>query len=81
MSTAAADLLDQPAWKFLATVSLQASNEQQQVLVTTLREKILENVVAVNKSIVTDKQEQSLKITNVNIFLHSLGIDSSQIHL
>lgn len=74
-----ADLLDQPVWKFLATFALHADNEQQQVLVSTLREKILDNVLAVNKGFVTDEAEQTLKITNVNIFLHALGLDSSQI--
>ena len=75
------DLLDQPTWKFLATFALHADNEQQQILVTTLREKILDNVLAVNQGFVTDEAEQNLKITNVNIFLHALGLDSSQIAL
>ncbi|EJD07401.1 uncharacterized protein FOMMEDRAFT_100603 [Fomitiporia mediterranea MF3/22] len=77
--TVDADLLDQPVWKFLATFALHADNEQQQVLVSTLREKILDNVLAVNKGFITDEAEQNLKITNVNIFLHALGLDSSQI--
>ncbi|KAI5124196.1 hypothetical protein M0805_005047 [Coniferiporia weirii] len=82
ISTFEADLLDQPVWKFLATLSLQANNEQQQaLLVTTLREKILENVAAVNKGYVEDEDERTLKITNVNILLHALGLDSSQISL
>ncbi|THH10733.1 hypothetical protein EW145_g1128 [Phellinidium pouzarii] len=82
VSTLEADLLDQPVWKFLATLSLHANNEQQQaLLVTTLREKILENVAAVNKGYVEDEDERTLKITNVNILLHALGLDSSQISL
>lgn len=81
VSTVDTDLLDQPVWKFLATIALQASNEQQQFLVSSLREKILDNVLAVNKGFVADENEQSLKITNVNIFLHALGLDSSQITL
>ncbi|KAH8116273.1 topoisomerase II-associated protein PAT1 [Phellopilus nigrolimitatus] len=82
VSTLEADRLDQPVWKFLATLSLHAGNEQQQaLLVTTLREKILDNVLAVSKGYVTDEEERTLKITNVNIFLHALGLDSSQISL
>ena len=75
------DLLDQPVWQFLATLSLQAGNEQQQIIVSTLREKILENILAVNKGWVANEEEQRIKITNVNILLHALGLDSSQINL
>ncbi|KAL5537061.1 PAT1 [Sanghuangporus sanghuang] len=74
-----ADLLDQPVWKFLATFALHADNDQQQFLVSTLREKILDNIVAVHKGLVDGEAEQNIKITNVNIFLHALGLDSSQI--
>lgn len=81
VTTSDADLLDQPVWKFLATIALRASNEQQQTLVTSLREKILDNVAAVKKGFVTDEAERELKIANVNIFLHALGLDSSQIPL
>ncbi|KAL5492252.1 PAT1 [Sanghuangporus weigelae] len=73
------DLLDQPVWKFLATFALHADNDQQQFLVSTLREKILDNVVAVHKGLVDGEAEQNIKITNVNIFLHALGLDSTQI--
>lgn len=80
--TAEADLDDQPVWQFLATLSLHANSEQHQAyLVTTLREKILENIAAVSKGFVESEEEQNLKITNVNIFLHALGLDSSQISL
>jgi len=73
------DALDQPVWQFLAALALHASNEQQQVLVTTLREKVLENVASANKGWVTDEDERIAKIGNVNLFLHALGLDSSQI--
>src|SRR5215472_4273511 len=43
-----ADILDQPVWQFLAALALHASTEQQQLLVTVLREKVLENVTAHN---------------------------------
>jgi DNA topoisomerase 2-associated protein PAT1 len=73
------DALEEPVWQFLAMLALHATNEQQQILVTTLRERILENVVSVNKGLVADDAVRQMKIANVNIFLHALGLDSSQI--
>ncbi|THH08076.1 hypothetical protein EW146_g9107 [Bondarzewia mesenterica] len=73
------DALDQPVWQFLAALAEQSSNEQQQALVTALREKVLENVASANKGWITDEDERQAKIGNVNLFLHSLGLDSSQI--
>lgn len=81
VTTFKADLRDQPVWQFLATFALHADHEMQQFLVTRLREKILDNVLAVSKGFVTNEEEQNLKITNVNILLHALGLDSSQITL
>ncbi|KLO11600.1 hypothetical protein SCHPADRAFT_998761 [Schizopora paradoxa] len=75
------DILDQPVWKFLATLSLPASNEQQQILVASLREMILNNIAAVNMGLITDPEEEQLKLTNVNVLLHALGLDSAQIPL
>jgi DNA topoisomerase 2-associated protein PAT1 len=60
------DALDQPVWQFL---------------VTSLREKVLENVASANKVWVTDEDERIAKIGNVNLFLHALGLDSSQISI
>ncbi|KII87204.1 hypothetical protein PLICRDRAFT_176983 [Plicaturopsis crispa FD-325 SS-3] len=73
------DVVDQPVWSFLAALALQASPEQQQVLVTALREKVLENVLSVNKGWTADEKERQMKLTNVNLFLNALGLDSSQI--
>ncbi|TFY78939.1 hypothetical protein EWM64_g5071 [Hericium alpestre] len=73
------DALDQPVWQFLAALALHASNEQQQALVTALREKVLENVASANKGWVADEEERLAKLGNVNLFLHALGLDSSQI--
>lgn len=75
------DILEEPVWQFLAMLSLEATNEQQQLLVTTLREKILDNVMSVSKGMVADEAVQQIKISNVNIFLHALGLDSSQISM
>ena len=75
------DHLDQPVWQLLAAVALHASVEQQQTLVASLRERILENVATANKGWVADEEERRQTIANVNIFLHALGLDASQISL
>ncbi|KAJ6581355.1 topoisomerase II-associated protein PAT1 [Mycena capillaripes] len=77
----AIDIIDQPVWQFLAALALQAVPEQHQVLVTSLREKVLENVLSANKGWVADEDERRTKLANVNLFLHALGLDSSQIVL
>ncbi|KAJ7066759.1 topoisomerase II-associated protein PAT1 [Mycena amicta] len=77
----AIDIIDQPVWQFLAALALQAVPEQHQVLVTSLREKVLENVLSANKGWVAGEEERRTKLANVNLFLHALGLDSSQITL
>ncbi|KAI0741955.1 topoisomerase II-associated protein PAT1 [Daedaleopsis nitida] len=77
-----ADTIDQPVWQFLATLAVHADEEQQQALVTGLREIVLENVATATKGWGTDSEERRrLRLANVNIFLHALGLDSSQINL
>jgi len=75
------EALDQPVWQFLAALALHATNEQQQALVTALREMVLENVASANKGWVADEDERRAKLGNVNLFLHALGLDSSQISI
>lgn len=75
------DTIDQPVWQFLAALALNASLEQQQVLVTSLRERVLENVTSAMKGWVPDEETRKIRLANVNIFLHALGLDSSQIAL
>ncbi|GLB41960.1 putative topoisomerase II-associated protein PAT1 [Lyophyllum shimeji] len=75
------DHADQPVWQLLAAIALHAVSEQQHILVATLRDKILENVVSVNKGWVASEDERQTKLANVNLFLHALGLDSSQIAL
>lgn len=75
------DHIDQPTWQFLAAVGLHSSVEQQQILVTSLRERVLDNVASVAKGWVVDEEQRRLRLANVNLFLHSLGLDSSQIAL
>ncbi|KAG2039900.1 topoisomerase II-associated protein PAT1 [Suillus americanus] len=73
------DILDQPVWQFLAALALHASSDQQSVLVTSLREKVLDIVTSVSKGWVADEEARQTKLANVNLFLHALGLDSSQI--
>ena len=75
------DVVDQPVWQFLAALALHAVVEQHHILVSTLREKILDNVLSVNKGWVHDEDERQTKLANVNLFLHALNLDSSQIAL
>jgi len=76
---ASIDIVDQPVWQFLAALALHATPEQHQILVSALREKVLDNVLSVNKGWVADEEERATKLANVNLFLHALGLDSSQI--
>ncbi|KDR65731.1 hypothetical protein GALMADRAFT_81573 [Galerina marginata CBS 339.88] len=73
------DIVDQPVWQFLAALALHGVIEQHHVLVGSLREKILDNVLSVNKGWVHDEDERQTKLANVNLFLHAVNLDSSQI--
>lgn len=75
------DNADQHVWQFLAAFALHGSLEQHQILVATLREKILENLLAVSRGWFTTEEERNTKLGNVNLFLNALGLDSSQIAL
>jgi DNA topoisomerase 2-associated protein PAT1 len=76
----ALDAADHPVWSFFASMAVPASLEQQSFLVAQLREKVLENVLSAHQGWVAES-ERSAKLRNVNIFLHALGLDSSQISL
>ncbi|KZT10098.1 uncharacterized protein LAESUDRAFT_722251 [Laetiporus sulphureus 93-53] len=73
------DILDQPTWQFLASMALHCSPEQHHILVTILRDTILENVATATKGWVADEEERRTRLANVNIFLRALGLDISQI--
>ncbi|KAF9949890.1 hypothetical protein BGZ65_006998, partial [Modicella reniformis] len=68
---------DVHVWRFLAAMAVGALVEQQHVLVTEVREKVLENVLAAQKS--RSPAEAAQRIRNVNLFLHALGLDASQV--
>ncbi|KAI0820787.1 topoisomerase II-associated protein PAT1 [Trametes gibbosa] len=74
------DVIDQPVWQFFASLACSANDAQQSVLVTGLRDIVLENVTTATKGLGLDSEEQRrLRLSNVNLFLHALGLDSSQI--
>ncbi len=74
------DDADQPVWQFLAILAAHAAVEQQQILVSAVKERVLESVASANKGYGIANEDQRVKrLANVNIFLHALGLDSSQI--
>lgn len=76
------DVIDQPVWQFFASLACSANDAQQSILVTSLRAVVLENVTTATKGIGLESEEQRrLRLGNVNLFLHALGLDSSQIAL
>ena len=75
------EALDQPVWQFLAALALHGVNEQHSVLVKTLREKVLDNLHNATKNWSLNDEERTAKIANVDLFLHALGLDSSQVAL
>ncbi|KAL1918663.1 uncharacterized protein VTP21DRAFT_2685 [Calcarisporiella thermophila] len=75
---------DMYVWQFMAAIAVGASVEQQHVLVTEIREKVLENVSAATRDsggVGGMSEKAALKIANVNLFLHALGLDASQVAL
>ncbi|CDO73306.1 hypothetical protein BN946_scf185008.g68 [Trametes cinnabarina] len=74
------DVIDQPVWQFFASLACSANDTQQQVLVGGLRDVVLENVTTATKGMGLESEERRrLRLANVNLFLHALGLDSSQI--
>ena len=75
------DALDQAVWQFLGALAEQSSSEQQQALVTVLREKILDNITSLREGWFANEDERLAKVNNVNMFLHPLGLDISQVNV
>lgn len=67
---------DMYVWQFLAAMAVGASTEQQHVLVTEVRERVLETVIQASR---LSADKASHKIANVNLFLNALGLDASQL--
>ncbi|CAO3607044.1 unnamed protein product [Cunninghamella blakesleeana] len=65
-------------WQFLAAVAVGATMEQQHVLVTEVRDRVMENIILA-KSNRLPIDHATHRIDNTNLFLHSLGLDASQV--
>lgn len=66
------------AWGFAAALAVNAPEDQQTNLVAALRDKILHSVQAARDPH-TNRARAELKLRNVNMFLHGLGLDASMI--
>ncbi|THG94284.1 hypothetical protein EW026_g7159 [Hermanssonia centrifuga] len=73
------DTADQLVWQFLSMIAVHCSVEQQQILIATLRERILENVATATKGWTADEEQRNLRLANVNVLLNALGLDSKDI--
>ncbi|KAF9154609.1 hypothetical protein BG015_000444 [Linnemannia schmuckeri] len=69
---------DVHVWRFLAAMAVGATVDQQHVLVTEVREQVLDNVIAAQTSRLSP-EKAAQRIGNVNLFLHALGLDASQV--
>ncbi|KAF9290981.1 hypothetical protein BGZ68_005568 [Mortierella alpina] len=69
---------DVHVWRFLAAMAVGAAVEQQHVLVTEVREQVLENVIAAQTTRMAPEKAVQ-RIANVNLILHALGQDASQV--
>lgn len=80
-SVSNSDIIDQPVWQFLSLLAVHSNEEQQQALVGGLRDMILENVISANKGFADSEESRRLRLANVNLLLHALGLDASQISM
>ncbi|KAG0279694.1 hypothetical protein BGZ95_000484 [Linnemannia exigua] len=69
---------DVHVWRFLAAMAVGATVDQQHVLVTEVREQVLDNVIAAQTTRLSP-EKAAQRIGNVNLFLHALGLDASQV--
>ena len=78
-----ADAEDEPVWNLMALLAIHANLAQQQVLVQELRDKILGNVLAANEAAGRNDTPpaEDVRIRNVNLLLHALNLDATQITL
>lgn len=75
-----ADFDDEPVWRFLASVAVCANPDQQQVLVTSVRDKVIEGVKGAKMGR-GNPELSAVKIRNVNLLLHALSLDASMIEI
>lgn len=65
-------------WGLAAALAVNAPEDQQTNLVAALRENILHSVTAARDSH-TPRARAEMKLRNVNMFLHGLGLDASMV--
>lgn len=65
-------------WGLAAALAVNAPEDQQTNLVAALRDKILHTVQSARDP-KTPREKAELKLRNVNMFLHGLGLDASMI--
>lgn len=65
-------------WQFMAACAISSTLEQQHILVTEVREKVMDNVLS-SKHLPPDIA--AIKLGNVNLFLHALGLDIEQLNI
>ncbi|GBB93839.1 hypothetical protein RclHR1_02240011 [Rhizophagus clarus] len=70
---------DMYVWQFLAAMAVGASTDQQHILVTEVRERVLDTVIQATR--LANDKSSSHKIANVNLFLNALGLDASQLKI
>lgn len=58
------DLDDEPVWRFLAALAVSADPGEQQLLVTAVRDKVLEHVTSATKQWITP-EVAALKIVRL----------------
>lgn len=63
-------------WQFLAACAVSASPEQQHALVNEARDRVLDNVQTAKG---LPRELADIKRGNVNLFLHAIGLDASQL--
>jgi DNA topoisomerase 2-associated protein PAT1 len=71
--------IDSRAWTFFAVFAILAPQDYRPTLVTGLREKILSDLGSTRQGWIADEEERTARLSNLNLFLNSLGLDASQI--
>jgi DNA topoisomerase 2-associated protein PAT1 len=71
--------IDARAWTFFAVFAILAPQDYRPALVTGLRDKILADLAATRPGWPARDDERAARLANLNLFLHSLGLDASQI--
>lgn len=59
-------------WQFLAAIGIGASQEEQQRLVTSVRDRVM-GTITMAKTLPADMAK--LRLDSVNLFMRSIGLD------